>query len=71
MPRFMGIYTQQEDYDGLFLETAGLLLKRPWMSAEQPLPGHTGTINHYEKTVPRPQSSLGDCLLLIQENIES
>ena len=47
----MGIYTQQEDWDGLFLEAAGLLLKKQLMSHEQPLPDHTGAINHDEKIV--------------------
>ena len=51
MPRVVGIYTQQEDCDGLFLEAAGLLLKRQLMSHEQPLLGHTGAINHDEKIV--------------------
>ena len=51
MPRAMGIYTQQEDCDGLFLEAAGLLLKKQLMSHEQPLPDHTGAIDHDEKIV--------------------
>lgn len=70
MPSDMGIYTQQEAYGGLFLQTAGLFLKRQRMSNEHPLPGHTGVINHYEKTVLRPRSSFGHGLLVIQGNIE-
>ena len=51
MPRAMGIYTQQEDCDGLFLKAAGLLLKKQLMSHEQPLPDHIGAIDYDEKIV--------------------